>query len=102
VPVLNPGTYTHLFVSRAALEERERDMDSFWNALRQGELRTAIARRYEVAFLVIDRASPEWAALQSSWQSSAEPTSAGQPRLDPCFENSRYVVYETRRNDWDD
>lgn len=102
VPVLNPGTYTHLFVSRAALEERERDMDSFWNALWQGELRTAIACRYEVAFLVIDRASPEWAALQSSWQNSAEPTSAGQPWLDPCFENSRYVVYETRRNDCGD
>jgi hypothetical protein len=102
VPLLSPGTYTHLFASRAALEERERDMVSFWTALRQGEFRTAIARRYEVACVVVDRASPEWAALQSSWQSGAEPTSEGQPRLDPCFENASYVVFETGHNGWDD
>jgi len=102
VPVVSRDTYTHLFASRAALERRERDMASFWDALRQGEFRTDIAERYEVAYVVIDKASPEFAALQSSWQNGSEPISVRQGRFDPCFENASYVVYETRHNDCGD
>ena len=102
VPVVSPGTYTHLFVSGPALERREEDMASFWDAWREEEFRSDIAERYEVAYVVIDRASLEFAALQSSWQNDSDLTPAGQLRLDPCFENAGYVVYETRHNDCGD
>ncbi len=102
VPVLNPGTYTHLFVSRAELEQRERDMLSFWQALGQGEFQTDVTERYEVAYVVIDRGSPEFAALRSSWQGGSEPASGGEMRLEPCFQNQKYVVYEVRQHDGND
>ena len=99
VPVLSPGTYTHLWVSRDALERREEDMASFWDAWREGELRSDILERYAVDYVVVDKTSPYSSALQPSWHNDSDLTPVRQVHLDPCFENAGYVVYETRRND---
>lgn len=99
VPVVSPGTYTHLFVSSPALERREEDMASFWDAWREGELRSDILERYAVDYVVVDKTSPYSSALQPSWHNDPDLTPVRQVHLDPCFENAGYVVYETRRND---
>jgi hypothetical protein len=102
VPILSPGTYTHLFVSRAALERREEDMASFWDAWREEELRSDILVRYEAAFVVIDKRSPDFTTLQPSWHTASGLTSTRRVRLAPCFENANYVVYETKCDDCDE
>jgi hypothetical protein len=98
IPVLT-CTYAHLFVSQPALEQREEDVTFFWNAWREEDLRSDILERYEAAYVVIDKRSPDFTSLQPSWHNTSDLASERQVRLDPCFENASYVVYETRCDD---
>jgi len=99
VPVLSPGSYTHLFVSRPALERREEDMGSFWDAWREGEFRSDILERYAVDYVVVDRRVGDLVVDEDFASAGNGEEGREALTLVPSFENEHFVVYSVVRED---
>jgi len=99
VPVLSAGSYTHLFVSRPALERREEDMASFWDAWREGELRSDILERYGVDYVVVERRVGDLVVDEDFASAGNGEEGREALRLTPSFENEHFAVYSVVRED---
>lgn len=97
--VLSPSTYMHLFVSRPALERREEDMASFWDAWREGEFRSDILERYAVDYVVVDRSVGDLVVDEDFASAGNGEEGREALTLVLSFENERFVVYRVVRED---
>jgi hypothetical protein len=93
VPVAD--IYAYVQTSEVGLDQRLTDYSGFWQSWREGELRTDILAKYQVAYVAVDKQADGVGPGRPSLEATeTEPERTQGTFLRLCFENEEFIIYE--------